>query len=134
MPHVSAEKLDVKVYGKLFKQLAVLITAATAHTSHQILNELLTDTERIMLSKRLAAVVMFSEGYSQYIVEKTLKISPSTAARLHHAYEHGAYAVVVKLLKQESKSREQLWQTVEVLLRLGMPSMGKDRWKHLDRR
>jgi uncharacterized protein YerC len=131
MPHVSSKKINEKIYHKIFSQLANVVSQTQSHQAEALLMSILTETEQMMLSKRLAAAVMYSEGYSPYTVTKTLVVSPSTAARLHLAYEVGAYNGVLDILKKDQKQKEEFWTSLEVLLRLGMPSMGKDRWKHL---
>lgn len=131
MPHVSSKKLNEKMYKNIFAQLTNLISKTQSHQAEGLLTSLLTETEKIMLSKRLAAAVMFSEGYSQYAVEKALQVSPSTAARMHLSYESGQYNGVLVVLRKDKKQKREFWESLEVLLRLGMPSMGKDRWKHL---
>lgn len=131
MPHISSEKINEKIYRRIFSQLANVVSKAKSHQADALLTSILTETEQVMLSKRLAAAVMFSEGYSRYAIEKTLMISSSTAARLYSAYENGLYDGVLNIIKKDKKQKEEFWQSLEVLLRLGMPSMGKDRWKHL---
>ena len=131
MPHISKQKLDQKVYKKLFRQFTDIISNLDKTNSQNLFSELLTETERIMLVKRLATVVMLYEGYSQYVVEKTLKLSSSTVARINLAYEDGLYDSLVTIFKNKKEKRDQFWSTLEILLRGGMPSMTEDRWKHL---
>jgi len=132
MPHLSKQKLDSQLHEKLFDELQKLIANTSARESTLVVTTLLTETERLMIAKRFASAFMFSKGYSQYQVWKTLKISPSTAQRLFNAYENGAYSKLVKIA--ERNSHEKFWDTVELILRGGMPSMGKDRWKILDKK
>lgn len=131
MPHVSRYKIEDKLYSKLFDQLVLTQQGLTKGESREYLYALFTKTERIMFTKRCAAVVMFYEGCSQYKVWNTLKISPSTAARIRDAYDKGNYRGLVILLKKNKFDTEKFRDTLELILRAGMPSRGKDRWTSL---
>lgn len=130
MPHISKQKIDAVLLEKLFVELEKLVAQTTARESSQVLATLLTPTERIMLTKRLTAALMFSQGYSQYQVWNILKISPSTAQRLFLSYENGIYNKLIKIVNRQP--HEKIWETLDLILRGGLPSMGKNRWKILD--
>ncbi len=131
MAHIGKEKLDKGEFERLFGRLVQVCADATERDAHPLLHGLLTDTEQVMLTKRFAAVLMYHEGYSCYVVERTLKISSSTALRIRKAYKTGRYRPLVAVFDKGKVNREEFWRTLEVLLRLGMPSMGRDRWKHV---
>lgn len=131
MAHVSKQPLDSKLSKELFVQLSVLVAKTDRKNGAQFLQTLLTDTEQVMLAKRLAVILMLSEGYSTYKVWNTLRMSKSTVVAMKTAYENGTYTPVVKMVGRSKADREKLWKTVELVLRAGMPSMGKDRWQSL---
>lgn len=131
MPHISKQKLDSKTQVKLFKQLTSLCTAVSKKGTQDFLDNLLTDTEKLMLSKRLAAVIMLHEGYSQYAVEHTLALSSSTIAKIRTEYTSGKFDSICAAFSKQKHEKEEFWHTIEVLSRLGMPSMTGDRWKFL---
>jgi len=136
MPHISHKKLDDTLYQQLFSHLVELHAGSSKRHAASFLTSLLTPTEQVMLTKRCAAAVMFAQGYSNYRVWTTLHISQSTAARLREQYDEGVFEGVITLLvsKQEKqKESDEFVATLEKILRLGMPSMGKDRWKSLPR-
>ncbi len=126
MPHLSTKKLSQELQTELFTQLQSVVASARSETAGKIIDELLTETEYQMLSKRLAAAVMFDVGCSAYQVWNTLAISPSTAARLQVAYEAGAYRQTLKSLHKSQ--RHEIWLFLEKLSRGGLPEMGKNRW------
>lgn len=130
MPHISTQNIDQILLEKLFSDLERLIADTTAKDSGLIINALLTKTERIMLTKRLATALMFAQGHSQYTVWNTLKLSPSTAQKMFLQYETGLYAPLIKITKHAT--HEKIWDTLELILQAGMPSRGKDRWKFLN--
>jgi len=131
MPHISGEKLEQKLFADLFGQLIVLQTGLNKKEAESFFSTLVTDTEKIMLTKRCAVILMLSQGHSPYRIWNTLKLSPSTVARLNAQYEEGDYDDLVKIFKKKHIDCEKFWKTLELVLRGGMPSMVGDRWKHL---
>lgn len=121
-------KEDLK---KIYQQLHSIVGKLNKNSSSQFFNDLLGPEEQIMLTKRLAAVVMFIEGNSSYRVWQLLKISPSTAEHIRLDYEHGRYSNIEKILTKNKKGYEQFWRTLEVVLQAGMPPRGRGRWKSL---
>ena len=86
-----------------------------------------------MFIKRLAVIALLREEYSEYKIYTLLKMSPSTVAKLHEQYLAGRYDSVLRSLGRSKKEKEEMWKIVELVLRAGMPSMGKDRWRWLDK-
>lgn len=129
MPHLSKEALEPEYLAKLFSELESLIASTTKHDSSAVLQALLTETERVMLTKRLAVAMMYSKGYSQYQVWNLLKISPSTAQRMQLAYESDHYRALLKMVNRKTSS--ELWDILEIIVGGGLPSRGKNRWKSI---
>lgn len=131
MPHISSRKLKkellLKIQGQLFESIAKI---RNRKQSRLLLTELLTPTEQTMIAKRLAAILMLAKGIPAYRVWKTLQLSPSTTSRLQNALEKGAYTHLLSAFSK--KAVDDVWTTIEILLRLGMPEMGKRRWDWLD--
>ncbi|TSC57391.1 MAG: hypothetical protein Greene041679_336 [Parcubacteria group bacterium Greene0416_79] len=101
------------------------------------LNDVLTPTERLMIAKRLAAIVMLCREYSGYKIHTVLKVSPSTVARLKTRLEEGAFPYLAKLFRgpQEIKQKKEasdFWDALYTFILMGMPPrVGKGRWKFL---
>ncbi len=131
MPHVSKEKLNIKLHEKLFTDLIELQTGLSKKQATALMSSLLTETEQIMLAKRCAASIMFEKGCSGYKVYSVLKVSKSTAKRWYIQYEEGVFDGLLEGLrksKRTQKEKEEFVETFNKIMRLGMPSMGKDRW------
>ena len=128
MPHISRRKLSAAVEKTAINQLLTL--SGEGGNGRRALAELFTDTEQIMLAKRLAAIVLFLEGASPYRVWNTLKLSPSTAARLRNDFDSGEFQAVEKIFYTR-KRREKFWQSLEKFSRGGLPEMGRGRWAWL---
>ena len=128
MPHISQHKLDDKIFEQLFNNFSSTITDLNRRNTKQFLNTFFTRTEKIMFTKRFAAIVMTHEGHSSYRIAKTLNMSPSTIARITLLYEKGKYTLLLKCMKKES---EILLKQLETITRAGLPEMGKGRWNRI---
>ena len=84
------------------------------------LQELLSETEKLMLAKRLALIAMLVEERSYYRIKHTLGISTSTIKRFHHLIDRNGYLRIRKLLAVRQQ-KEDLMEFLEKLSRAGMP-------------
>ncbi len=130
MPHISKKKLKKEYLQKLFGELSeVLERSAKKSWTRLFLQEFLTETEKIMLSKRFAVIYLLSEGVPQSYIYESLGMSPSTVARMSLKYEIGKYDDILKIAKKE---KEDVWNILEKILRAGLPPIaGRGRWKFL---
>lgn len=129
MPHISKQKIESKEFNRLYKQLVSIISPKKTAEATQILGDLLTETEQVMLTKRLAAIMMLAEGLSLYKVSETLGLSTSTVDRMNRNYLDGTYSDLLGVLWKRKRDKEEFWELISVLSRGGLPSMGRDRWK-----
>jgi len=129
MTNVSKNKLSGQELDKLFAQFEKVISSLDNKTSSPFLNELLGQEEKIMLAKRLCAVVMYIEDNSSYQVWQLLHISPTTANKIRLDYEIGKYKIIENVLKSNKTKYLELWNVLEVILQAKMPPRGKGRWK-----
>ena len=131
MPHVSKKKLKSDALLSLHKRFTdSFVRLNTTDQVSQFLDELLTDTERLMIGKRLAIICMLSEGISTYRIEQTLRVSISTVIDMKRKYQDCQYDFIESLYKQK-KNHKDFWKDIDTILRLGMPPMGRGRWKWL---
>ena len=132
MPHISNKKLDDKYFNKIYDQLiSVFNTAGDSRKSDTFLKEFFTETEKIMLTKRLAIVLLLLEGYSTYKIAKILIVSDSTVRLVRSAYRNGHYDSVIVIMKKKAFNKDAFWDTLEKILQCGLPPRGKGRWKWL---
>lgn len=104
MTNISQRKTGGKDYDVAYEQLAKLISGLHGKSAHYLLDELLTETERVMLVKRFAAIFMFQQEYSPYRVSQVIALSESTAQRLFSQYQIGTYDNLLLCLKKAEKS------------------------------
>ena len=131
MAHISRKSLKRKTLDRISQELIEII----AHTRSRketkaLLEELLTPTERVMLGKRLAIIYMIIKEYPFSLIETTLKVSPSTVALAWKASKRGAFPLMSRKIASE-KTKKEFWESLESILRAGMPPMGKGRWRML---
>ena len=95
-----------------------------------LFDEFLTDTEKVMLAKRLAVICMIYEEMPVSYIWEVLSMSPSTVTRISLGYEQNAYPSIIKLIKE---NRQTVWNTVEGIIRNNIKKQtGKGRWKWLN--
>ncbi|MBI1957529.1 MAG: hypothetical protein HYS44_03700 [Candidatus Niyogibacteria bacterium] len=129
MPHISRKHVKRDVFLRMNDRfIRSVINLGDQKSASSFLKELLTSTEQIMLAKRLAVIFMLQHHCSFYRIERVLKISPSTAARLWRKMEAGEFSHICALMRNE-KQKRAFWTKMETLLRMGMPPMGRGRWK-----
>lgn len=132
MPHISKKKLRKKTFNKLFHKL--LLTFDNAHKEHSfglIVHELFTNTEKIMLTKRLIIILLLSKEIPQHRIVDMLHVSPSTVAKMSLLVEIGKYNSIIKVA---SRKRVGFLDLIEFLLRGGgimPPIAGRGRWKRI---
>lgn len=132
MTNVSKQKLSPEVRKRLTAQMGAIFATTHKHEATDLFNNLLTESEEVMLTKRIAIIVMLVEGYSTYKIAKSLYVSDVTVAAIRAKKEHGDYEKILEVITHKKFNAEQFWMTVEVILRGGMPSMvGKGRWKQI---
>lgn len=130
MPHISAKPIRRKVFLKISDQLLRLLTTPSSQKeNHQLVWELLTSTERIMLAKRLALVFMINRGDSIYKIGRTLKVSSSTAARFERQMEAGRYRHLLRWLEKNQPVKTLAIDKVldQILFGILPPRVGKNR-------
>lgn len=111
----------------------MIVDLRTEFYIEKFISEFFTPTEQIMFAKRLATIMMIHNGYSFSAIERTLKLSPSTVTRLWKMTETDKFTVIGRR-KLKEKARKKFWDDFDALVRLGMPEMGRGRWKFLDKR
>jgi uncharacterized protein YerC len=131
MPHVSKRRLGKKIFKEIYESFFKALSKTKTNYAAEIFGgNFFTETERIMFAKRLSIIVLLHKGYPFYEIVDLLKVSSSTVFRFEKNLSIGKYKSLLKILdvknKKKSSGSEIDW---EKILRLGMPEMGKGRWK-----
>ena len=129
MTHVSKRRLSDKKESELFDQMYKIIARLDAHSTQQFFSDLLGPEEKLMLAKRLAAIILYIEGNSSYRVWTLLQISPSTAERIRLKYQIGNYNEIKKCITKNKSVYKDVLKILETVLQAGLPPRGRGRWK-----
>ena len=129
MPKVSKRALKEKTLNKIHKRLVnTLRKASLSGRIDSVLEDLLTESEEIMLAKRLSIIFLLNEGASSYFIHKHLSVSKNTVSYMKENLLKKEYDSILRLFCNK-KEREEMWRYLEIVLRGGMPEYGKGRWK-----
>jgi|SRR3989344_2859284 len=131
MPHLSKRKLERDVYLKIYEELNQCVTSYKNKLKREkFLEEILTITEKIMIAKRLAVMTMLVKGISSYGIEKSLKVSSSTVARLENMMEKGKFTNLQNFLLEKQKSKaEIIFGEISNFLMATLTSNRRAQWK-----
>ena len=131
MPHVSRHTPVRKVSDKIFELLVECVTTkGSTNERKAFFVGLLTPTERIMFSKRFAVIYMLAKGHSFDTIQETLRVSPSTIARIWQAVQKGKYANIVRCVQKHQKGKD--FDLLEWLVDL-VPPMNMSKKQYAER-
>ncbi|MBP9715075.1 MAG: hypothetical protein KBD52_01115 [Candidatus Pacebacteria bacterium] len=116
MPHLSRFKMNPEVSEKVSRKFfAVLSKAHKNQNLVNVLNELLTRTEKVMLAKRMAIILLLDKDIPQSKIVDTLKVSFNTVAKIALAIENGKYKNILKTSHKEKIDLEKIvWNMLTV--------------------
>ncbi len=133
MVRVSSKRLNKKEEDILYKRLVgTLWSARSKQKFHNVLSDLLTDSEEIVLAKRVSIIFLLEQGFSGYKIHKILNVSQNTVSYISDRCDRGSYKELQSMFSRK-KEKEDMWAFIEILVRGGMPEYGKGRWKSLNR-
>jgi len=106
MPHVSKNRLRKGDEEKLLESLKVVLSKIDkTEDVDSFLYSLLSDTEQLMIAKRLAIIVMLKEGLPESTVAHALHVTRETVSRLKMKSElkEAGYNLALKVLEQQKQ-------------------------------
>ncbi len=110
MPQISRNKLPNNIEKQLISNFnSVMSSISQKDKMLAFLDSLLTNTERLMLAKRLAVVVLVSEGKSDTEISNSLHITRMTVAKIRYFYEARAkegFDIALKELGSQKMKKE----------------------------
>ena len=133
MARVSKQKLNKKTLNQINKRLVDTVARLeTSYSTKSFLNDLLGESEKIVLDKRLSIIFMLQENISKYKISKLLKVSESTVKRISFDISLGKYENIKKIINKK-KNRLTFWTGMDLVLKLEIPSIvGGGQWNILD--
>lgn len=129
--HTVRKEILLQISEKLIEHVARVKTKKHARS---FFLELFTETERIMLAKRFAILVLLEQGYSFSVIIQTLKVSQSTIARIVRDKKQGKFNFLIQQIGTRAKkgiiaNNSDFLLSLEILLRAGLPPQGRGRWR-----
>ena len=122
MPHISPRHLHKKIVQKIQKQLMrTLLRLDSQFRAQFFIQELLTETEQVMLAKRLALIFLLKKEYSYVQIQRILQLSPTTIDKFQKRLCHGDFDTImshIKTNKKESSASRSFWKEFQELLDL----------------
>lgn len=108
MPHVSKRRLDKKTEDKLLDSLQTVLGNLSKEDGKEFMFSLLSETERLMLAKRLGIIVLLKEKVPESQIAIALHVTRETVARMHNylALKEKGYNIALKKLAREKASEE----------------------------
>jgi uncharacterized protein YerC len=138
MAHVSTKRIKKKVADELADQfLTFLALAKSKHEARILAHELFSQTERVMLAKRLAIVVLLVRGYSFSQIEEALGVTAQTVARVWKETKEGRYEHIMRYARRHTehfKNRKEFSMDAFIrILHMSMPPRSGRRWQTLNK-
>jgi len=109
-------------------------------TSAGFIDDLLTDTEKVMIAKRIAVALMILKGYPSLDIEETLKVSGQTVWMMRawlsakgKGYREMLEEVIERDERQEKEHKQALWEARETTpgRRTDWKSVRRSQWQRV---
>lgn len=136
MTQVSRYPISKDVYDRCWEIFTkTLIGIRNSKDADEIISDLLTPTERIMLTKRLAIAFLLTQGYEYREINKVLHVSFQTVASVNNALKYGnnGYNKAVSRIMSDERLKEILNKTVQALITPATIGVGGGSWRYLKR-
>ena len=127
MPHVSRKKIDGKTFSKISEYLILSLSEIRDKKEMEdFLKAFLSQTERLMLSKRLAVAYMLSENITEDEIAQILSIGKPTIVktRLWIRLEGAGYKIALEILRKSAMYGEFKQLFVDILRKMDHPYKG----------
>lgn len=136
MAQVSKQLISPLIEAKIRNLLVDCIRRCQDQDSAaDFVDDLLTDTEKTMIAKRVAIALMVLKGYSSEDIEQKLKVSSATVWRVKTwlmVKGKGYRALLAGVIKQDERQQKEHIEALREA-RESMPRWGTN-WKEAKRR
>ena len=134
MSQVSRYPISEEAFDRCWEIFTrTLIGIKTSKDVEEIIGDLLTPTERIMVAKRLAIAYLLSQGYEYRQISKVLRVSFPTISMVNIGLKYGrnGYRKAVGRIQKDENLKELLNKTIQVLIAPGTVGKGSGTWRYL---
>lgn len=127
MTQISKRKIDKNKLNNIHNLfLHLFIRLYDKSEVEELLSELLTETERIMISKRLACFYLLLKGLSNEEISNALKMSTSTVSHYKYYLNRNTKITQYLSLKLNSAKFKKLFENFFDELFYGIPRKGSN--------
>ncbi len=123
-----AKDIEKRVFEVFVDSLAIVRSTSQVNA---LVNDLFSQTERIMLAKRISIAMLLLKKYDQRAIAKILKVSLGTVNRVSMALQRGnGYTSILNVIMRNEKFMEYLDEIDDKLADF-MPPVGRNwsRWR-----
>lgn len=108
MPRSKPQRIPVREREKLLREFWTTISLLeSVDETKNFLKDLLSETEAVMLARRLKIAQLIHAGWSYDRIEKALHTSPTTIASVHAWLDGGFGGYVLGIAKLKKELRRQ---------------------------
>jgi len=103
MPKISRNKLDPKAYTAILRHLdGALADLNSNQEITGLMESIFTNTERLMVAKRLAIATLLEHGWTYPEISQTLKVSSTTISFVKNSVmkNNDNYLKLIRLLQK----------------------------------
>lgn len=125
MPHLSKRKIDPKIEEQIKNSFTFLIKDLNnVPDTEKFLSSILSETERIMIAKRITAAFLLKHNIASTTIGEILKLTPETIARQKlwiQTHQEGFDILFNKLEKQRRSkmTKEILYKILAYAIKTG---------------
>jgi uncharacterized protein YerC len=113
MTHVSRYKLPKRTEEKLIRNLNLVLSKISKHEEMtSFLGAFLTETEKLMLAKRLAIAVLIEEGLPESRIAESLHVTRITVAKMRYFLESRGQGYKIALQKISREKDLQMFKSL----------------------
>lgn len=135
MTQVSKYPIRKEVADKIFEIFVkTVINVKKKDEAEQLISDLLTPTERIMLAKRLAIAFLLEKGYEYRTIRNILRVSSPTIAGVSHALKYGSHGykkLITQILQEESIKKFLEEAVIKLVSMPAAATKGGGSWRYL---
>ncbi len=119
MVNVNRNTLKKDELERLIHRFDKTVSKMDCGQTTMFFDELLGQEERLTLAKRLAAIILLLEDYSEYKTAKLLKLSPTTTDKIARQINNGSFAGIISILGKSKNDYFAILKVIDDILHLG---------------
>jgi uncharacterized protein YerC len=131
MTQVSRRILSQKVQERIFHLFTnALVKCDSRGSAASFIEDMLTPTEQVMLSKRFSIAFMLLEGYDYETIKRMLKVSTATIGRVASWFKIKGEEVrrIINRIKRDESMKKAVEEIMDSILEIIGTAPGQD-WK-----